>query len=134
MIILVISCCLLLHGACSELDYGLTINHDSHENNISMNLELGTRQMIKDSSYLLDRYPMKLSPTALTCRKTVKCVKMEKNICLGTKLPYTTTTLDLIPEQMTLEIIEVDKITVYIREYILYVNSFMYANKLFFQH
>lgn len=106
ILLLAVYCSLLLHGATSELEHGSTTGNDDGGNHTWKN----TRHMIKDSSYLLERYPMELPPVVSTCRRSVKCVKLEKSTCMGTKLPYTITTLDLIPERVTQDIVEVDKI------------------------
>jgi len=97
---------LLLRGSSLELKHGYITNN---ENNTWKDVEL--RHRIKDSSYLLDNYPIgELSPDISICRKHAKCVPLHKNSCMGTKLPYSTTTLDLIPESVTQDIIEVNKI------------------------
>jgi hypothetical protein len=98
---------LLFHGSSSELKHGFITN--DNENNTWKDIEL--RHRIKDSSYLLNNYPIGgLSPDVSICRKHAKCIPLYKNSCMGTKLPYSTTTLDLIPESVTQDIIEVNKI------------------------
>lgn len=111
MIFLLVLCCLLFYGS-SGLENEL--NNDG-ENNTWKSMDLSPRHRIKDSSYLLDRYPIgELSPDVSTCRRSAKCVPLHKGTCMGTKLPYSFTTLDLIPERMTQDIIEVDRIIIYI--------------------
>lgn len=113
MMLLLVLCCLLLrNGSPLELEHGFTAN-DNGENNTWKDVDLN-RRIIKDPSYLLDRYPIGESPNISTCRRPAKCVPLSKSICMGTKLPYTFTTLDLIPERVTQDIIEVDKITIYV--------------------
>jgi len=111
MIFLLILCCLLLcNGSSLELEHEFAVNDDD-DNSTWKDL---SRHRIKDPNYkLLDRYPIgELIPIS-TCRRSAKCVPLSKNTCMGTKLPYTFTTLDLIPERITQDIVEVDK-TVYI--------------------
>ncbi|KAK0179934.1 hypothetical protein PV327_005631 [Microctonus hyperodae] len=79
----------------------------NNENNTWTNLELTARHRLEDSSYLLDRYPIGESPAdSANCKRSVKCVKMKYNTCMGTPLPYTMTSLDLIPEPITQEVVE----------------------------
>lgn len=113
MLLLVLCCLLLCNGLPLELEHGFAASDDD-ENNTWKDVDL-SRRIIKDPSYLLDRYPMgELPPDISTCRRPAKCVPLSKSTCMGTKLPYTFTTLDLISERVTQDIIEVDKITVYI--------------------
>lgn len=88
---------LILHRVSSELTHGFAANSN------------GENKTWKHSSnYLLDRYPIRELPSdPLNCRRQVKCVEMQRSTCMGTRLPYTTTTLDLIPEGVTQDIIEV---------------------------
>jgi len=99
---------LLFHGSSLELKHEFITNNDG-ENNTWKDVQL--RHRIKDSSYLLDNYPIGgLSPNVSICHKHAKCIPLHTNSCMGTKLPYSTTTLDLIPESVTQEIIEVNQI------------------------
>lgn len=117
MILTLVFCHLLFHEAFAKefpLEHRFAVDDDDNGNDTWNNVDLGPRHRIKDSNYLLDRYPIgELSPDVSMCRRTVKCVPLHKNTCMGTKLPYTTTTLDLVPERVTQRIIEVDKNTVY---------------------
>lgn len=101
---------LLFPKSFSEMVHGFTTNDDSELNSTwKENLGLSSRHRIKDSSYLLDRYPIgELSPDVSTCRRPAKCISLYKGTCMGTKIPYSFTTLDLIPERVTPEIVEVD--------------------------
>lgn len=91
----------------AELTHGF-VGNSNGENETWKNLELSPRHRIKDSSYILDRYSIRELPSdPLNCRRPAKCVEMQKGTCMGTKLPYTTTTLDLIPEHVTQDDIEV---------------------------
>lgn len=65
----------------------------------------------KDQSFLLDRYPVGELPTdSENCRRSAKCINISNGtLCMGTKLPYSTTTLDLLPESMSVENIQVFK-------------------------
>ncbi|XP_012541511.1 protein smoothened isoform X2 [Monomorium pharaonis] len=108
MILLLIFCCLLPCNLGSSLEHerGFTDN-GSGENSTWKDRELGLAHRLKDSNYLLDRYPMgKLSPDISNCRRSAKCIPLSKSTCMGTKLPYTSTTLDLIPERVTQDIVE----------------------------
>lgn len=107
MIFSPVLCFLLFHGSSSEHE----LNSNNGENNTWKDMDLAPRHRIKDSNYLMDRYPIG-SPDVSTCRKKVQCVPLQKSTCMGTKLPYTSTTLDLIPERVTQDIIEVDKIII----------------------
>lgn len=99
-------CCLLFLGSSSGVENELDNNG---ENSTWKDMDLNPRHIIKDSSYLLDRYPIG-EPPVTNCRRSAKCVPLQKGTCMGTKLPYSFTTLDLIPELVTQEIIEVDRI------------------------
>lgn len=120
MILLLFLCCLLLrNGSPLELERESVAN-DNDENS-TMNQHITSkdvdvnRHRIEDPNYLLERYPIgKLSPDISSCRRFAKCVSLSRNTCMGTKLPYTFTTLDLIPERITQDIIEVDKIIIYV--------------------
>lgn len=101
MIFSPVLCFLLFHGSSSEHE----LNSNNGENNTWKDMDLAPRHRIKDSNYLMDRYPIG-SPDVSTCRKKVQCVPLQKSTCMGTKLPYTSTTLDLIPERVTQDIIE----------------------------
>ncbi|XP_072744512.1 protein smoothened isoform X1 [Anoplolepis gracilipes] len=104
MIFLLTLCCLLVHGLSSGLENELDSNGG---NNTWKDMDLSPRHRIKDSSYLLDRYPIgELPLDDSTCRRFAKCVPLHKSTCMGTKLPYSFTTLDLIPERVTQDIIE----------------------------
>ncbi|XP_076232442.1 smoothened, frizzled class receptor isoform X2 [Calliopsis andreniformis] len=106
MMLLLIFCFLIFHRASSELTHGFAGNSNG-ENETWKSLELSPRQRIKDSSYLLDRYPIRELPSdPLNCRRPAKCVEMQRSTCMGTRLPYTTTTLDLIPENMNQDDVE----------------------------
>ncbi|XP_076675288.1 smoothened, frizzled class receptor [Andrena cerasifolii] len=95
---------LIFHRTSSELTHGIVGN--SNGNNESWN-NLDSRHMIKDSNYLVDRYPIRDIPSdSLNCRRRATCVEMQKSTCMGTRLPYTTTTLDLIPKHMSQDDIE----------------------------
>ncbi|XP_012278979.1 protein smoothened [Orussus abietinus] len=94
---------LILNGVKSELEHSFGQNTNS-ENKTWKEAELTHRRRIKDPSYLLDRFTMGELPTdSVDCRRPAKCIQMHHNSCMGTQLPYTTTTLDLIPEAMTQE-------------------------------
>lgn len=108
MISSLILCCLLFHGSSSELEHEL--NSNNGENNTWKDMDLSPRHRIKESIYL-DRYPIGELDVS-TCRRPAKCVPLHKGTCMGTKLPYSSTTLDLIPERVTQDIIEVDKIII----------------------
>lgn len=114
MILLLIFYCLLLcNGSPLELEHGFTTN-DNGENSTWKDIDL-SRHRIKDPNYLLERYPIgELSPDISTCRRPAKCVSLSRSTCMGTKLPYTFTTLDLIPERITQDIVEVDKIIIHL--------------------
>ncbi|XP_014468940.1 PREDICTED: protein smoothened-like isoform X4 [Dinoponera quadriceps] len=105
MIFVLVLCCLLLHRTSLELEHKFIINNEA-ENNTGKYMDLGPRQRIKDSNYLLDRYPIDMSSGDMNCRRPAKCIPLQKSICMGMKLPYTYTTLDLIPEHVTQSIIE----------------------------
>lgn len=112
MIFSLVLYCLLFHGSSSALENEL--NNDG-ENITWKDMDLSPRHRIKDSSYLLERYPIGELPLDVsTCRRPAKCVPLNKGTCMGTKLPYSFTTLDLIPERVTQDIIEVDRIIFYI--------------------
>lgn len=113
-----------------ELEHG-SIANDNDENSTtnqhiaSEDVDLN-RHRIKDPNYLLERYPIgELSPDISSCRRVAKCVPLSRNTCMGTKLPYTFTTLDLIPERVTPDIVEVDKIIIYIFSVIFSCSSFL---------
>lgn len=112
MIFLLVLCCFLFHLSSSKLEREFTAKNNG-ENNTWKGMELNTQHRkilgLEDSGYLLDRYS-----TDITCRRHVKCIPLHKSTCMGTKLPYSFTTLDLIPEHVTQDIIEVDKIIFYI--------------------
>ncbi|KYM89276.1 Protein smoothened [Atta colombica] len=105
MIFLLLLCCLLFcNGLPLELEHGFATNDDGEN---SMWKDMGRHQRIKDPNYRLDRYPIgELSPDISACRRPAKCVQLSKSTCMGTKLPYTFTTLDLIPEHVTQDIVE----------------------------
>nr|XP_050867262.1 protein smoothened [Vespula vulgaris] len=106
IMILLICCLLILHGVKSELEHTFTGN-TNNENKTWKDLDLSHRHRIKDSNYLLDRYPLGELPTdSENCRRPAKCITLQKNTCMGTKLPYTSTTLDLVSEYTTQKIIE----------------------------
>ncbi|XP_071558096.1 protein smoothened isoform X1 [Temnothorax nylanderi] len=107
MILLLILCCLLLrNGSPLELEHGFTAN-DNGENGTWKDVDLSRHNRIKDPNYLLERYPIgELSPDISACRRPAKCLPLSRNTCMGTKLPYTFTTLDLIPERVTQDIVE----------------------------
>ena len=111
MIFLLLLCCLLFCNSLPlELEHGFAANDDGEN---SMWKDMSRHQRIKDPNYRLDRYPIdELSPDISACRRPAKCVQLSKSTCMGTKLPYTFTTLDLIPEHVTQDIVEVDKITI----------------------
>lgn len=109
MTLLLVLCCLLLHRTSSELEHRFTINNEA-ENNTGKDMDLGPRHRIKDSNYLLDRYPINMSLDDINCRRPAKCVSLHKTTCMGMTLPYTHTTLDLIPEHITQHNIEVKQI------------------------
>lgn len=112
MTLLLICCFLIFRRVSSDLAHGFAINSNSENDTWKHDLELSPRHRIKDSSYLLDRYPIRELPTdSLNCHRPAKCVEMQRSTCMGTRLSYTTTTLDLIPEHVTQNIIEVYYIT-----------------------
>lgn len=112
MTLLLICCFLIFRRVSSDLAHGFAINSNSENDTWKHDLELSPRHRIKDSSYLLDRYPIRELPTdSLNCHRPAKCVEMQSSTCMGTRLSYTTTTLDLIPEHVTQDIIEVYYIT-----------------------
>ncbi|XP_066597642.1 protein smoothened [Prorops nasuta] len=103
---LAVFCFLLLSEVRAELEHGFSANANV-ENTTWKDIDLSPRHSIKDSSYLLDRYPVGELPTdSVNCRRPARCIQMQKNTCMGTKLPYSTTTLDLIPEYTTQESVE----------------------------
>ncbi|XP_070156098.1 protein smoothened isoform X4 [Polyergus mexicanus] len=105
MIFSLVLYCLLFHGLSSALENEL--NNDG-ENITWKDMDLSPRHRIKDSTYLLERYPLGELPLDVsTCRRPAKCVPLNKGTCMGTKLPYSFTTLDLIPERITQDIIEI---------------------------
>ncbi|XP_050578336.1 protein smoothened isoform X2 [Bombus affinis] len=107
MTLLLIYYFLIFHRTSSELAHGFPINSNSNNETWKHGLELSPRHRIKDSTYLLDRYPMReLPPDSLNCHRAAKCVEMQRSTCMGTRLSYTTTTLDLIPEHVTQDIVE----------------------------
>ncbi|XP_043578808.1 protein smoothened isoform X2 [Bombus pyrosoma] len=107
MTLLLIYYFLIFHRASSELAHGFPTNSNSNNETWKHGLELSPRHRIKDSTYLLDRYPMReLPPDSLNCHRAAKCVEMQRSTCMGTRLSYTTTTLDLIPEHVTQDIVE----------------------------
>ncbi|XP_060811636.1 protein smoothened isoform X2 [Bombus pascuorum] len=107
MTLLLIYYFLIFHQASSELAHGFPTNSNSNNETWKHGLELSPRHRIKDSTYLLDRYPMReLPPDSLNCHRAAKCVEMQRSTCMGTRLSYTTTTLDLIPEHVTQDIVE----------------------------
>lgn len=117
MTLLLIYYFLIFHRVSSELAHGFPTNSNSNNETWKHGLELSPRHRIKDSTYLLDRYPMReLPPDSLNCHRAAKCVEMQRSTCMGTRLSYTTTTLDLIPEHVTQDIVEVYYITHYIYE------------------
>ncbi|KAG7209538.1 hypothetical protein KM043_015618 [Ampulex compressa] len=107
MMFLLIYCLLILCEVSSELENSFSSNANG-ENKTWKDIDLSHRHRIKDSSYLLDRYPGigELPPDSSNCHRSAKCVQMQRSTCMGTRLPYTTTTLDLIPEHTTQELIE----------------------------
>ncbi|XP_043509886.1 protein smoothened isoform X2 [Frieseomelitta varia] len=107
MTLLLICCFLIFRRVSSDLAHRFAINSNNENDTWKHDLELSARHRIKDSSYLLDRYPIRELPTdSLNCHRPAKCVEMQRNTCMGTRLSYTTTTLDLIPEHVTQDIIE----------------------------
>ncbi|KAK9308461.1 hypothetical protein QLX08_001620 [Tetragonisca angustula] len=107
MTLLLICCFIIFRRVSSDLAHGFAINSNNENDTWKHDLELSPRHRIKDSSYLLDRYPIRELPTdSLNCHRPAKCVEMQRNTCMGTRLSYTTTTLDLIPEHVTQDIIE----------------------------
>ncbi|XP_011695451.1 PREDICTED: protein smoothened isoform X2 [Wasmannia auropunctata] len=108
MILLLFACCLLLcNGSPLELEHGFAAGNDGGENGTGKVVDLSRRMKVGESNYLLDRYPIgELSPDTSACRRPAKCVPLIKSTCMGTKLPYAFTTLDLIPERVTQDIIE----------------------------
>lgn len=114
MIFLLILCYLLpCYGRPLELSRTFVTN-DNGENSTWKDMDLG-QSRLKDPNYLLERFPInKLSLDSSNCRRSAKCISLTKNTCMGTKLPYAFTTLDLIPERVTQDIVEVDKIIIYI--------------------
>ncbi|XP_006616295.1 protein smoothened [Apis dorsata] len=98
---------ILFHRVSSELTHAFATNLNGENETWKQSLELSPRDRIKDSSYLLGRYPIRELPSdSFNCHRHAKCVEMQKNTCMGTRLPYSTTTLELIPEHITQDIIE----------------------------
>ncbi|XP_015173735.1 PREDICTED: protein smoothened isoform X1 [Polistes dominula] len=96
----------ILHVVNSELVDNFTGNSNG-ENETWKNLDLSPRHMIKDSNYLLDRYPLGELPSDFeNCRRPAKCVPLQNNTCMGTRLPYSSTTSDLASEYKTPKLIE----------------------------
>lgn len=125
MTLLLVSCCLLLHRTVSsELEHRFAINNETG-NNTEKDVDLAPRHRIKDSSYLLDRYPINMSSDVMNCSRPAKCISLHKTTCMGMTLPYTHTTLDLIPEHVTQSIIEVDKIIFFLCFLFAVVTSFL---------
>lgn len=117
MIFLLLLCYCLFHDVSSELEHGITINDDG-ENITLLDAELNYQHTIKRRpDYRMDR-----TSGRDNCIKHAKCIKLNRNICMGTRLPYSYTTLSLIPEVETQDIVEVDKITVY---YILCISNIL---------
>lgn len=103
--LLLLCLAILVPSARLEFDHGYPANSNSDNKTWS---DLSLRHRIKDSSYLLDRYPIGELPTDYAhCKRPAKCVQMSNATCMGTRLPYDTTTLDLIPEYTTQEMIRV---------------------------
>lgn len=114
---------ILFHRVSSELTHAFTTNLNGENETWKQSLELSPRDRIKDSSYLLGRYPIRELPSdSFNCHRHAKCVEIQKNTCMGTRLPYTTTTLELIPEHITQDIIEV---------LLLFIFYFIYIYKYF---
>ena len=66
------------------------------------------RPRLKDPTYLMDRYPLgKIPAESADCRRPAKCIPMQYQTCMGTRLPYTTTTVDLISTHMKQDAIRV---------------------------
>lgn len=89
-------------GAKCELDHQFGIGNESKTwRNTN---DLGIRQRIK-GPYMYDGGGA--PPDAYDCRRPAKCVQIRNATCMGVKLPYTTTTLDFLPDGSTQETIEV---------------------------
>ncbi|EZA47218.1 Protein smoothened [Ooceraea biroi] len=96
---------LLLHGCYTsslELEDRFTTNSNC-ETTTWKSIELTH----KESKYLLN-YPIgELSPDASLCRRPAKCIPLDKDsYCMSAKLPYSSTTLDLIPGGVTQDVIK----------------------------
>ncbi|XP_008551333.1 protein smoothened isoform X2 [Microplitis demolitor] len=50
-------------------------------------------------------YDLRSYSNSVECRRPATCVKLEYNTCMGTVLPYTMSTLDLLPEGTTQDLI-----------------------------
>ncbi|KAJ8680193.1 hypothetical protein QAD02_015980 [Eretmocerus hayati] len=88
----------LVPNVVSELEHSYQGNSNSDNNTWP---DLNIRQRIKDTSYLIDRYPLYELPVNVDCKRPAKCITMNDTTCMGTRLPYSTTTLDIIPEPTT---------------------------------
>lgn len=96
--ILLLCLAILVPSARLELDHSYTAGGNNDNKTWS---DLGLRHRIKDPSFMLD-------PTDYQhCKRPAKCVKMINTTCMGTTLPYDTTSLDLMPEYITQEMIRV---------------------------
>lgn len=99
----------LVCGAGCELSHSFPSNSNSDNDTWG---EIGIQRSPlrhKDQNFLLDRYPVGELPTdSANCRRPAKCIEVSNGtLCMGTKLPYPTTTLDLIPDLNAQENIQV---------------------------
>lgn len=98
MILLLMCLAILVPSARLELDHSYTAGGNDDNKTWS---DLGLRYRMKEPNFLMD--PMDYQH----CKKPAKCVKMINTTCLGTVLPYDTTSLDLMPKYTTQEMIMV---------------------------
>lgn len=64
-------------------------------------------------------YDLRSYSNSVECRRPATCVKLEYNTCMGTVLPYTMSTLDLLPEGTTQDLIAVINYQISSSQYLL---------------
>ena len=96
--------CLAALVAPARLDLDHSSGPNLNDDNKSWT-DLTPRHRIKD---MLGRFPLGELPTDFVhCKRSAKCVRMSNATCMGTRLPYDTTTLDLFPGYITQTMIRV---------------------------
>ncbi|XP_014203465.1 protein smoothened [Copidosoma floridanum] len=86
-----------------ELDHGFGANNNRDDESWT---ETSVQHRIMEPAYLLPRLPLSEFPgDYFHCRRPAKCVHMSNSTCMGTRLPYDTTSMDLIPYYTTQEAI-----------------------------